>query len=266
MPTLREMQAAMLSSLVHQDSVAVAAMLADRINPDRLDIYRNTFLFGLTKALQLGFPVVRKLVGNDFFEGAAQIFIADHLPRAAWLDQYGGEFPEFLQSFSPAASIPYLSEVAELEWAVTCALHAPDTVPLDVAELSAIEAEEQASICFTANPSIRLLRLNYPVDVIWRAILAADDAALAQVDIGTGPVDLLIERNSNGVEVDRLSVEAWRFLSDLCSERSIEEAFEAAGDFDCAVALAEHLALDRFVGFALGTSGARPESNVVGVA
>ena len=263
MPTLLEMQTAMQRSLVHQDSAAVSAMLADRVNPDRLDIYRNTFLFGLTKALQLGFPVVRKLVGDDFFDGAAQIFIVDHLPRAAWLDQYGGEFPEFLGSFSPAASIPYLSEVAELEWAVNCALHAPDTEPLDVAKLGVIQAEEQAGICFTANPSIRLLHLNYPVDIIWRAILAADDAALAQVDTDTGPVDLLIERNSNGVEVDRLSAEAWRFLLDLCSGRSIEEALEAAGDFDCSIALAQHLALGRFVGFALGTSGARPENNVV---
>ena len=129
MPTLLEMQTAMQRSLVDQDSVAVSAMLADRVNPDRLDIYRNTFLFGLTKALQLGFPVVRKLVGDDFFDGTAEIFITDHLPRAAWLDQYGGEFPEFLRSFPPAASIPYLSDVAELEWAVNCALHAPDTEP-----------------------------------------------------------------------------------------------------------------------------------------
>ena len=149
---------------------------------------------------------------------------------------------------------------------MSCALHAPDTEPLNVAKLSAIEAEEQASICFTANPSIRLLHLDYPVDIIWRASLAADDAAHAQVDIDTGSVDLLIERNSNGVEVDRLSIEAWRFLSDLCSERSIEEALEAAPDFDCSTALAQHLALGRFVGFALGTSGACPENNVVGVA
>lgn len=266
MPTLLELQKAMQRSLVHQDSAAVSAMLADWVNPDRLDVYRNTFLYGLTKALQLSFPVVRKLVGDDFFDGAAQIFIADHLPHVAWLDQYGGEFSEFLRSFPPAASIRYLSEVAELEWAVNCALHASDAEPLDIAKLTAIEVEKQARICFTANPSIRLLHLDYPVDIIWRASLAGDDAALGQVDIDAGPVHLLIERNANGVEVARLSVEAWRFLSDLCSERLIEEALQAAADFDCSTALAEHLALGRFAGFSLGTALVGPESSVTGIA
>ena len=57
-------------------------MLADGSSPDRLDIYRNTVLVGLTKALQLNYPAVRRLVGTDFFDGAAQLFIAEHPPRA----------------------------------------------------------------------------------------------------------------------------------------------------------------------------------------
>src|SRR3989440_8257707 len=117
-PTLLEIQRAMRRSLVQGDSTAVSAMLAAQISPDRLDIYRNTFLLTLTKALRLCFPVVQKLVGDEFFEGAAQVFIAGHPPRAAWLDQYGAEFPDFLRAFGPAASVRYLGDVAELEWAV----------------------------------------------------------------------------------------------------------------------------------------------------
>src|SRR5712691_11487100 len=112
MPTLLEMQTAMRQSLVHRDIAAVSAMLAAHVAPDRLDIYRNTFLLTLTKALRLCFPAVQKLVGEEFFEGAAQICVAEHPPRSAWLDQYGGAFPDFLQAFSPAESVPYLSDVA----------------------------------------------------------------------------------------------------------------------------------------------------------
>ena len=125
-PTLLEIQRAMRRSLVQGDSTAVSAMLAAQISPDRLDIYRNTFLLTLTRALRLCFPVVQKLVGEEFFEGAAQIFVAEHPPRSAWLDQYGSAFPDFLHAFSPAESVPYLSDVARLEWAVSGALHAPD--------------------------------------------------------------------------------------------------------------------------------------------
>ncbi len=251
MPTLLEMQTAMRASLVSRDTNAVAAMLAGHVTADRLDIYRNTFIHTLTKALRLSFPVTERLVGEEFFEGAAQIFIADHPPRVAWLDQYGGEFAGFLHRFPQARSLAYLSEVVELEWAVNGALHAADASPLDVASLGAVEAESQGQICFVADPSIRLLRLEHPVDAIWRAVLASDDDALGKVDLGSGPINLLIERRATGVEVERLTEQAWRFLSGLCAGRSIEAALDAADDFDCATALAEHLALGRFVGFAL---------------
>ena len=80
MPTLLELQTAMRQSLVHRDIAAVSAMLAAHVVPDRLDIYRNTFILTLTKALRLCFPAVQKLVGEEFFEGATQVFIAERPP------------------------------------------------------------------------------------------------------------------------------------------------------------------------------------------
>src|SRR5260370_22422049 len=114
MPTLLEMQAAMRQRVVERDSEAASAMLSAQVRAERLDIYRSTFLLTLTKALRLCFPVVQKLVGDEFFEGAAQVFIAGHPPRAAWLAQYGAEFPDFLRAFGPAASVRSLRDVAEL--------------------------------------------------------------------------------------------------------------------------------------------------------
>jgi hypothetical protein len=251
MPTLLELQTAMRVNLVHRRGEAISAMLAAHVTPDRLDIYRNTFIGTLTRALRLSFPVTERLVGGEFFEGAAQIFIAEHPPQAAWLDLYGGEFADFLHSLPRARSLVYLSEVAELEWAVNGALHAADVSPPDIAALSAVEPESQGRICFVADPSIRLLRLKYPVDVIWRAVLAADDDALGGIGLGSGPVNLLVERRATGVEVERLTDEAWRFLSALCAGRSIESALDDVGDLDCAAALAEHLALGRFAEFVL---------------
>ncbi len=251
MPTLLELQTAMRASLLHRDSQAVSAMFAADVPTDRLDIYRNTFVHTLTKALRLCFPATERLVGGEFFEGAAHRFISGHPPRAAWLDQYGGGFPNFLRLFPPAASIPYLGDVAALEWAVSGALHAEDAAPLDVAELGAIEAEDQARIRFVPHPSIRLLRLNDPADVIWRAVLDADDDALGEVNLGCGPRNMLVERRSTGVEIECLDQKAWSFLANLCAGASIETALDSAGDFDCATALAEHLAFGRFTAFEL---------------
>jgi hypothetical protein len=251
MPTLLELQTATQASLLHRDNEAVSAMLAGRITADRLDIYRNTFINTLTKALRLSFPVIERLVGEEFFEGAAQLFIADQPPREAWLDRFGGEFPDFLRSFPQARSIVYLGDVAELEWAVNSALHAVDVAPLNVAALGEVKPEDQGRITFAAHPSVGLLRLAYPADAIWRAVLASDDEALGKVDIESEPINLLVERRDTGIVVERLDEQSWLFLSRLCAAQPIEAALDMTGDLDCSVALGEHLASGRFCHFEL---------------
>jgi hypothetical protein len=248
-PTLLEVQRAMRTSLVDRDDGAAAAMLAEGVGADRLHIYRNTFFVGLTKALSLAFPAVRRLVGADFFEGAAGEFIAKYPPRAAWLDRYGAAFPDFLQHFAPAATLAYLADVARLEWAVNLALHARDTAPLPLERLAALSPGQQASVALVPHPSVSLLRTDHPADHIWRAVIEGDDAALAAIDVDAGPVHLLVERSAGGVNVVRLAESPWRFASDLVVGETIESACAAAPGVDLQALLAEHLARGRFVDF-----------------
>src|SRR5712664_3401621 len=73
-----------------------------------------------------------------------------------------------------------------------------------------------------------------------------------------GRLDLLVERRETGIEVERLDEPSWLFVSKLCAGQPIEAALDMAGDFNCSVALADHLTLGRFCRFelaALGTSG-----------
>lgn len=248
MPSLYEMQSAMRDGLVRRDSAAIVAMLSANIPPERLDIYRNTFLMTLIKALSLSFPATRKLVGEEFFEGAAQIFISDHLPSAAWLDQYGDAFPAFLREFPPAQSLTYLSEVAQLEWAVNGVLRAPAFEPLHLGRLAAVESNDESRLRFIANPSLRLLHLRHPVDAIWTAVMAGDDEALGNIDLNTDPVYLLAERHDDQVALERLEPGAWSFLLSLTT-RSLGAAMDGAADFDGAAEFAKHLARGRFCAF-----------------
>ena len=255
MPQLLELQRAMRASMVERSDGAIAAMLAEHTGPERLSIYRNTFVVGVTKALGLTYPVVRRLVGNDFFDGAAGLFIADHPPRAAWLDNYGAEFPEFLRSFQPAATLAYLPDVARLEWVVSRALHAADRESLDLKRLEALTPDEQARVCFVPHPSVALQRTDYPADAIWRGVLNGDDAALATIDVDSGPAWLLIERRASGVEVSRLDEAAWRFVAALCAGTPLELAFAEIREAQTYVLLAEQLTAGRFVDFKLAPSG-----------
>jgi hypothetical protein len=250
MPTLLETQRAVRASLVDGDRAA-AAMLVEPGHADRLDIYRNTFMIGVTKALRLTYPAVHRLVGADFFDGAAAQFIAQHSPRTAYLDDYGGAYPDFLRSFPPAASLPYLADVARLEWAVGRAIHAAGAAPLDLARLAALSDEERARVAFVPHPAVGLLFLDYPADAIWRGVLDGDDGALAAVDLDAGPVHLLVERRDTGVEVSRLDEAAWCFAAALSDGWSVDEALAGAAGICAEQLLAEHLAAGRFIDFRL---------------
>jgi hypothetical protein len=247
MPTLLELQRAMRAGLIDRNVAEIAGSLGEGYGADRLDIYSNTIMTGLTKALRLTFPAVERLVGGEFFDGAADTFIRKNLPGTACLDQYGGEFADFLRGFPLAASLSYLSDVAALEWLVSRALHAEDREPLELDRLTRIPPEEMSDLRFEPHPAIGLLHADHPADDIWRAVLASDGEALAALDVTAGPVFLLVERGANGVEVARLPEAEWRFLQALCRGEPLHAAIGSIADLDAANLLAGHLAAGRFV-------------------
>jgi len=253
MPRLLEIQRAVGRSIIGgDDAFAARYVLADGLPPEaRLGIYRNNFTGTLTAALKLCYPAVHRLVGAEFFEGAARIFISAEPPRRADLDAYGEGFPEFLAGFPPAGALSYLAGVARLEWAVNRALHAPDIEPLDLARLGAVAAADRDRIAFLPHPSVALVEVDHPVDAIWRAVLAQDDNAMAAIDLDAGPVRLLVERRATGVEVTRLEEPTWRFAAALCASRPLQTAIDTAAEVDAAALLAEHLAAGRFIRFEL---------------
>lgn len=252
MPSLRELQHALRESLLRPEEGAAACVLAEGIAPRRrLDVYRNTFVSTLTKALRLDFPAVDRLVGAAFFDGAAYAFIHERPPRGACLDDYGDEFPAFVARFPPAASLTYLADVARLEWAVNLALHAPDVEPLAIERLAEVAPQDEPRVRFTPHPSVRFVAATHPVDAIWRAVLARDDRALTAIDPDAGQVSLLVARSESGVEVVRLDEPAWRFAAALCAGTPLGAALDLAEGIDAPALLAAHLAAGRFVGFEL---------------
>src|SRR5580658_4464424 len=112
-------QGAPVPALLELQRSMRAQLLALQAPPDELlGIYHNTVHSALVNALRLSFPVVQRIVGEEFFEGAAREFIAAHAPDSAYLNDYGLRYPAFLAQFPPAMTLPYLADVADLEWAV----------------------------------------------------------------------------------------------------------------------------------------------------
>ena len=80
----------------------------------RLAVHRNNMIAGLVNVLKGRFPVVEKIVGEEFFGAMAGAFVRECPPRSPVLASYGDELPEFIAAFAPARDLAYLADVARL--------------------------------------------------------------------------------------------------------------------------------------------------------
>lgn len=215
---------------------------------ERLRIYRNTCRSTLIETLRVTYPAVDRLVGSDFFNAAGGQFVERHPARSAYLNDYGSGFADFLASLSAANSVPYLADVARFEWALSVAANAEDAPPLNASALLSVEPENHAKLCFVAHPSVTFLGLAYPADQIADAVLSGDDAAMADVEISSGPVQLVVHRGREGLETQRLEPRAFRFASRLCVGEPLGAFIESTGS-DAPALLVEQLAKGRLTSF-----------------
>jgi len=223
MPALRDYQRAVAAALLSGDTGAAAAMIG--ATPDRLRIHRNTMLTALANAMALTFPAVETLVGAEFFAQTARAFIQAEPPRAALLSLYGGGFADFLAGYAPVGALPYLPDVARLEWAVERAAHASnDGRPLADIDLGGTR--------LALLPSLTLLETHYPAEPIWRAALDADGDALSRIDMAPIRAPLAIWRADDGAAVSALSATAGAFLTELLAGGEAEAAINAAASAD----------------------------------
>jgi hypothetical protein len=258
MPSLLEVQRGMRDALLAGAGTPAWIVGGEEIAAQRLAVYRDTIAAALVRALRLAYPTVERLVGAEFFERAARQFCLIHQPTDADLHGYGAEFPGFLQSFPPCAELAYLADVARLDRAVTHALHAEDATPLDAQVLARLDAAQACALRVRFHPSVSLLRAEFPVDAIWAAVLQEDDAAMAAIDLASGPVHLLVERAGGRPVVVRMPSAEWEWTSALAQGRAFGELLTPQTVDAVAAVLAQHLAARRLVTFRTATHEGEP--------
>ena len=261
MPSLLELQREFRTAVLADAALPPPLIRDGHVGASaRLAIYRNNVIGNLTRALRLSFPAVERLVGEDFFAGAAQRFIEARPPSVADLNQYGEGFADFLASFEAAASVPYLADVARLECAVSRALHAPPALALAPKDLSAVPPAREAELCFQPHPTLSLLALEYPAYAIWDAVLCEDAdaraARLAAIDIHAGGETLAVLRSDGALEVEILTAPAFELAQTLAAGWPLGDALARVPADDAAPLLAEFLARGFFAGFSLSADHA----------
>jgi hypothetical protein len=203
----------------------------------RFAVYRNNVMASLIDALADTYPVTQELVGEEFFHAMARLFVLAEPPRSRVLAFYGERFPDFVEHFLPAASVPYLADVARLEMLRVHAYHAADGEFLSGEAIAQILADTDAlpDLQVELHPSVGVVRSQYSVVSLWAAHQGITE--ISSVDPLVPETALVIRQDLN-VEVFGLDTGAGAFVAHLLEGESLGRAVEWAShthrDFDLA--------------------------------
>jgi hypothetical protein len=204
----------------------------------RFAVYRNNISTALINALAVRYPVTERLVGRAFFAAMTSEFARSHRPQSPVFALYGAELPDFIESFTPAAGVPYLADVARLESVWWQAYHAEDRMPLPPDAFASIAPDRLNAVRFAFLPSCAIVRSRWPIVAIWEA--HRGDGDLGQIDLRRGEC-ALVARPAIDVTIRSIAPPQATFIEHLMEGGMLGEAADGAilddASFDLAAAL-----------------------------
>lgn len=206
----------------------------------RLAVYRNNVISSLINALADTFPVTQALVGTEFFRAMAAVFVRRSPPRSPILAHYGEAFGPFIDGFEPAAGLPYLADVARLEYARMRACHAADAEPMAEAALAHALAHPDALAAMRIewHPSLCVVSSPHAVVTLWAAHQTEGEVPMVEVD---GAEHAIVLRDGFDVFVLPVDAGTAHFVATSWSGASFGAAAAAAAGlhppFDLSAAL-----------------------------
>lgn len=191
----------------------------------RYNVYRNNVTVSLVDALAATYPATLRITGVDFFRAMARFHVRATPPTSPLLFEYGRGFPDFIQRYEHARSMPWLADVARIERAWLDAYHAADEEPLAPEALASIPAELLSDTVLTPHPATRIVRSRFAAVTIFA--VNRSEGPVAPID-PSAPEDALVTRPGLEVFVRRLPPGGAVFLSHLASGEPLGAAAAVA--------------------------------------
>lgn len=226
---LRELQQDFYRSLFEAaDEKPVLAHISHRRNgsaADQFAVYQGSIFGGLTKSLAATYPVCHRLVGETFFDALAYRYIARFPSISPDLNDYGEQLADFIDNSPAAEALPYLADVARLEWAWHRAFNAADPRDSNLHLLNQIPRDQYPAMRFMLTPDSSLLVSPYPIQQIW-AVNQTDSQDDEYIDLASGGCRLYVWRQALDMHIDKLTPAEWDLLTQLTLEIPFGELCE----------------------------------------
>ncbi len=203
----------------HNANKANAADASSRlVTQTALNVYINNFNENGIRALSITFPTVEGFVGEHSFRMLARRYLKYETKTSFDWAHYGSQLPSFIADQEALAEYPFLSEVAELDWAIHHAQREADKA-FEASSLALLENGDTSVLRFIPAPGLQVLKFWFPVLDLYRLIhepllksaegKLARQALLTDIKISiSNAVDIL----SNSVRNNAINNATPRFL------------------------------------------------------
>ncbi len=177
----------------------------------RWHVYASGYVARLVEALEADYPAVRRIRGEEPFAALAERYVRAFPPSSYDLGRAGDLLPEHLTVDPLAAHLPFLSDLARLERAVSEAFVAPDAGTLSWEDLAAEEPDTVAALPLVLAPGTQLVPSRWPVVSLWETRTRPDDAVA--VELERNPETALVFRRGHAVACARLGPAEFAFAA-----------------------------------------------------
>jgi hypothetical protein len=206
----------------------------------RVNIYANMYFIRQKDALREDFPACIRVLGEERYQDVFTAYLLAH-PSSHYSLRYLGEaFPSFLAVHALAAELPYLPDLARLEWAVSQVLQAEDAPVLERGDLAAVPPEHWGDLAFRPVDAAALL------DLSWDVVPLRGEAGRSKVAPRAHTV--LVYRDGHSPAEEILTADEAGAWKAVIEGRTFGEVCEALAAPDDAI----ETAASRAAGFLLG--------------
>jgi uncharacterized protein (UPF0276 family) len=215
------------------------AQLKGEGTPQRFALYRGNLTATWDKTLSAAYPVLRQLVGDEFFSALSRAYGMARPSDNADLNQFGATFAAFLDRFEHVADYPYLPDMARLEWALHRAHYAADATAVGAGELAALTPAQVETARFRLHPACALLASEWATPALWQAHRPGGAQGFpARIQTAS---HALVARPRWKAEVVPLSKSAHAALAAMAAGQAFGAALDAAFDLEDEFDVAAHL-------------------------
>jgi len=246
--SLAKLQDQFAKALLYQATAQECHIIDDHFEAEeRIKIYRNNFITSLGDILALTYPSVQSLVGNKCFDGLAYKHVLLAPLLRGDVSTYGSGFAETIDSVKPiAASVPYLSDVARLEWAIDDSNQKrnnliPSAHYYSFEKLQDIDVRKQAQIQLCLQPQLNLFYSNYSVHSIRDAI---KNNNFKNVSIDQPQYCVVLTLSESELLIECLTKDEFLLLSQIMDGLSLEQIHQ-----NLLPHLQKLISLNLFIGF-----------------